>query len=543
MNAGYLVKELPGERQRMYNALARFGYTPQTALADIIDNSLSADATLVNIDVSEQADGTWKVYIADNGSGMSPEVLEKAIAFGSPKEIQKSDLSKFGFGMKTASLAVSPSGFSVVTRGGNAPELSAISLRKEHQQGTGSPLFALWQTEAIDPTWIKYLDKTAGAGGRGTLIVWEKADLRAADLYKKGGRGGDDKTRKRIENRISKYLGQVFHRWIDGENAAPRQVVIKFKGEAIEGWNPLAAEWLDESQVAEIAPLDIENSDGEVVNVALKVWVARKDIPKKIAEEVVRKNTAEQGIYLYRMNRIINTPSWFGIIPGARSPLNGLRFSIDVDPKLDDEIHLDVKKAQSDLPDALMAYIRPHVEYYMRSEEVRASLAKREGNKQKTPVEALESAAKKFQELERFAPTVRPERQSSTEVITTNQDGEKLLLHMKELPQNMSGSQQIHRVSSSETSGYLWEPRTDNQLKLQLLVNEDHDFYQKVMLPASKEAFEGFVALLMAFSKAELASQYSQFKLQFQHMRRHMSETLEAYCEDIEMPDLTGTDE
>jgi hypothetical protein len=63
------------------------------------------------------------------------------------------------------------------------------------------------------------------------------------------------------------------------------------------------------------------------------------------------------------------------------------------------------------------------------------------------------------------------------------------------------------------------------------------------MLPAGQEAYEGFVWLLIAFSRAELATQYSDFKMQFSHMRRHMSETLEAYSEELEMPDLSDVDE
>ncbi len=543
MTSGYEIKEIKGERDRLVAAFSRYGYTPQTALADIIDNSLSANATLINVDFSEQSDGTWKVYISDNGTGMSPTVLEKAVAFGSPRELQRSALSKYGFGMKTASLEVSPEGFTVLSRGGENKETSAISLFKKHQVGSGSPYFAIWNQEDIDPTWVSYLDKTAGPEGTGTVVIWEWADLRAADIYKKASRGDKTQMKKRIENRISTYLGKVFHRWISGDDGVPRQVIIKFRDEPVEPWNPLDEEWLDAEQVEPIEPQTIQTKTGEVVDVELKVWVARKDIPKKVAEEVVRKNAPNQGIYLYRMNRIINDASWFGLVSGARAPLNGLRFSLDVDPKLDEEIHLDVKKAQSDLPDQIVDYIRPHVDFYVRSEEERANLKRRDANKQLTPLDAIEAAGKKFLEIEKSAPSIRPERQSSTEVITTNSAGDRLSLHMKETPADIQNELPIHLVRASETSGHLWEPRTNRKQELQLFVNEDHDFYQKVMLPASKEAFAGYVALFMAFSKAELATQYSQFKMQFQHMRRHMSETLEEYCADLPMPDLSGVDE
>jgi hypothetical protein len=63
------------------------------------------------------------------------------------------------------------------------------------------------------------------------------------------------------------------------------------------------------------------------------------------------------------------------------------------------------------------------------------------------------------------------------------------------------------------------------------------------MLASSEEAFQGFVWLMIAFSRAELATQYSEFKLQFSHMRMHMTQTLEMYCEDLELPILVDLDE
>jgi len=541
MNSKFEIFETQGERKRLLQGYSRYGYSPQTALADILDNSLSAGASLIKIDFSEQVDGSNKVFIADNGKGMSLDRLKAALAFGSPAEIQNSPLSKFGFGMKTASLEISPVGFSILTRSSDTGETSAVSLLDEDQVGSGAPNGRLWKREEINQTWLNRLKEVAGETGSGTLIIWEDADLKKADKFKVDV-GSLEQTRSRIENRVSQYLSMVFHRWLEGNSATGVKVRIQFQDEFLKPWNPLNDKYLDVNEVSPIPPFEIEGDRGKPVVVTLQPWVIRKDISPSEAQSEARKGNKNQGIYLYRMDRIINNPQWFDIRPNKRDPLNGLRFALNISPDLDDLLHLDVKKSSAELPDEFLSEIRPWVEQYIKSEEDRAHTGKKNANKSKTPLDALARTATQYHELDRKAPTVRPERQSPTEVLTTNQDGVVLPLHMRELPSAYNSQSTVHLVDAHETKGFLWEPRTARDLSLQVLLNQDHDFYQKVILPSGPEAYEGFVWLLLAFSRAELATQYSEFKLQFNHMRRHMSETLEGYASEIELPDLSDDD-
>jgi hypothetical protein len=537
MSEKFEIFETLGERKRLLQGYSRYGYTPQTALADILDNSLSAGATLIKIDISEQVDGSNKVFIADNGRGMTRNRLKSALAFGSPAEIQNSRLSKFGFGMKTASLEVSPNGFSILTRSSESGETSAVSLLDEDQVGSGAPNGRLWKNEEINQTWINRLNEVAGDTGAGTLIIWEDADLKKADVYKVDY-GSAEQTRRRIENRVSQYLSMVFHRWLEGSSETGVKVQIKFQEELLSPWNPLDEKYLDSNQVSQIPPFDIVGDGGQKVRVTLEPWVMRKDVAKSEAESDARKGNKHQGIYLYRMDRIINDPQWFDIRPNKRDPLNGLRFALNISPDLDDLLHLDVKKSHAELPDEFLSEIRPWIEQYINTEEARAHTGQKEINKTKTPADALARTATQYRELDKKAPTIRPERQSPTEVLTTNEDGVVLPLHMKELPSAYDAKKTVHLVDAHETKGLLWEPRTARDLSLQVMINQDHDFYQKVILPC-REGYEGFLWLLIAFSRAELATQYSEFKLQFNHMRRHMSETLEEYASEIDLPDLS----
>jgi hypothetical protein len=534
--------ELKGERKRQFQGMSRYGYTPQTALADLIDNSLSAGATVIQIDISEQIDGSAKVYISDNGKGITASRLPIAMAIGAPEEIQNSRLSKFGFGLKTASLEISPDGFSIVSRSRETGELVAASLLESDQEGTGGINARIWSREAIEETWVRYLDRVAGHGCHGTTVIWENADLKEAD--RRGGRPGNaEQQKERIKNRISTYLGMVFHRWLEGAAQAGPQVRIIFQGEDVVPWNPLSPEYLDSEQVSPIKPILVTDDYGQNIELRLSPWVIKKNVPKTEATEKARKNAFHQGIYLYRMDRIINNPTWLGIQPAKRDPLNGLRFALELDSRLDDAIHLDVKKSHVDLTDEILEQITPIIQNYIRQEEERANTGQAKANKSATPFEVLEQTSRRYKEIDTIAPSVRPMRQSATEVITTNEAGQELPLHLKELPSRLDASDTIHLVAAFETNGHLWETRTSRDGSLQILINEDHDFFQKVILPSGEAQIQGFLWMMLAFSKAELATQYSEFKLQFNHMRRHISETLEMYSEDIELPILKVIDE
>ena len=82
------------------------GYSFEAAVADIIDNSISAAATEVRICFSSK-EPQW-LCIEDNGWGMTPEELENAMRYGSQSSTdtrRKDDLGRFGLGLKMASMS------------------------------------------------------------------------------------------------------------------------------------------------------------------------------------------------------------------------------------------------------------------------------------------------------------------------------------------------------------------------------------------------------------------------------------------------------
>src|SRR5829696_5680723 len=89
---------------RLMSSLRDIGYDLPAAVADLVDNSLDAQAQNVYVDVEHDRDGGW-IRIADDGEGMTEGVLDEAMRYGSSRHYAGRDLGHFGLGLKTASLS------------------------------------------------------------------------------------------------------------------------------------------------------------------------------------------------------------------------------------------------------------------------------------------------------------------------------------------------------------------------------------------------------------------------------------------------------
>ena len=82
------------------------GYSFEVAVADLIDNSLTAGCS--NLEIVLTPEPQLMFSILDDGGGMFEQELVEAmrLATRNPKEIRsKNDLGRFGLGLKTASFS------------------------------------------------------------------------------------------------------------------------------------------------------------------------------------------------------------------------------------------------------------------------------------------------------------------------------------------------------------------------------------------------------------------------------------------------------
>lgn len=99
--------------QTLIQSLRDVGYNHTTsALCEHVDNAIQAKATEVRIFFRQQGkrgQSHVDVGVYDNGQGMSPNVLKVATAFGGSMNYgNRAGIARFGMGMKTAALSMSP---------------------------------------------------------------------------------------------------------------------------------------------------------------------------------------------------------------------------------------------------------------------------------------------------------------------------------------------------------------------------------------------------------------------------------------------------
>lgn len=268
------------------------GYSFETALADIIDNSIAKKAYEINVYFS--SNDPQYVAVLDNGSGMSENELLNAMRFGSKSSLDirdKDDLGRFGLGLKTASLSQCRK-LTVVTKQKESIHAACWDLDYIFEKGDWS-LQWFNQQEIRQLPHVEYLNSVKS----GTIVIWEtfdRIDASAADRRKVFD--------EYIEHARS-HVSLVFHRFMDKEGNR-RPLKIYFNHEIVEPTDPFltshrATQPLTEQQLR-------INKETILVKPYILPYaskVSQKD-KKKLGELAdLRSN---QGFYVYRNKRLIS---------------------------------------------------------------------------------------------------------------------------------------------------------------------------------------------------------------------------------------------
>lgn len=161
---------------RLINAVANMGYDHEVAICDLIDNSIDANATTVNVYLASKRneggkkDTIYQYIIADDGCGMDRDTIINAFILGSIRQYPQHALGKFGIGLKSAGLSLG-SRIVVVTKIENmdAP-LCGILSRKEIEH-SGEYTIDLGDAPApYNELWERYAPKKE----KGTILLVEE---------------------------------------------------------------------------------------------------------------------------------------------------------------------------------------------------------------------------------------------------------------------------------------------------------------------------------------------------------------------------------
>lgn len=215
--------ELAPEPGILVESLRDIGYSFNSALADVIDNSITACASRISVFALPVAD-SFKVAIIDDGNGLNRSDLLQAMRLGSadPREERAiGDLGRFGLGLKTASFSQCRR-LTVVSR--QHGEIAAFTwdLDTVVKENSWSVL------ERTDFDSIFAIDELPSTG---TMVLWEKVDRLT-------GRNGSGKVDyERVISESQDYLSLVFHRFLSGERNT-QKISISINGRALDPIDP-----------------------------------------------------------------------------------------------------------------------------------------------------------------------------------------------------------------------------------------------------------------------------------------------------------------
>jgi len=344
------VKNVPPRPASTIQSLRHLGYSLDSALADIIDNSIGAHSTHISIDYRWNQ-GTPYIAILDNGTGMDRDELIQNMAFGCKKLTDNrtsTDLGRFGMGMKTASISQCRT-LTVISKIENedvyASQWSLCHI--EDNENGEWPLLIFNQEDleglsGFEKDYVKQLSKQT----HGTIVIWADLDLNGPGLT-------SIETEQAFNSALSNsldYLKWVFYKFLN-EIDDNSKVLISVNGLPLQGRNPF-----------ESAPR-LHGGELRIANTRIRSYVLRHEDQFKSSQDYQEHSgpresyLKSQGIYVYRAGRLISHSTWFRMrSKEKRTQL--ARIEIDITNDDDTEWKLTVKKSELQPPAKIRSILK-----------------------------------------------------------------------------------------------------------------------------------------------------------------------------------------
>lgn len=341
---------LPPDAPAMMWSTRAIGYTTEAAVADLIDNSLTAKASKIEIEFSSYENGY--ISILDDGNGMSKEDLKQAMKYGSANPFQERselDLGRFGLGLKTASLSQCRE-LTVISKKDNIISAFCWDLDYVIFEAKDWILQELDEIEIEEVPQIFKLKRQS----EGTLIIWRKLDKICA-----GQEDKEEGLQIKIGSVIA-HLAKTFHRYLQGEQGT-NKLLITCNGNVLSAIDPFYAS-KSTCMFSESILINL-NKNGRLCQEKIVITPYILPFPETLTQEEIDvlggkdgliKN---QGFYIYRNKRLIVAADWFGL--ARKTDLTKLcRVRVDIPNSMDDEWTLDIKKSMALPPSVIVQNLR-----------------------------------------------------------------------------------------------------------------------------------------------------------------------------------------
>jgi Histidine kinase-, DNA gyrase B-, and HSP90-like ATPase len=324
----------------MSQSLRAFGYDLPSAIADLVDNSIFAEARNIWIDFNWNGDKS-SICTTDDGRGMVEKEMLNAMRPGSRNPLEArdpKDLGRYGLGLKTASFS----------------QCRRLTVRS-NQPGTKS-VTRCWDLDFIQQTNKWLLLRSAGKESepnlsrlskmeRGTSVLWEKMDHIVSN-QDVDNQIHENHFHQRIEG-VRNHLAMVFHRFMEGK----KKLTIFINKRAIESWDPFLASQKATQQLADEALALFHGQINVVPYVLPHLSKLTKQIHDKAAG--IKGWNAHQGFYIYRNKRLLVPGDWLGLPYSKEEHYKLARILVDIPNSMDQQWEIDVTKSKARPPDAL----------------------------------------------------------------------------------------------------------------------------------------------------------------------------------------------
>ncbi len=331
------TQKIPPAKSLIYG-LRCIGYNFSTALADIIDNSISANAKNIKILSNPDAQEPY-VVIFDDGCGMGKVELDNAMTLGSDREDKEDtelELGRFGLGLKSASFSQC---LKLTVASKSCNRINAMRYDLNKIQKTNS-----WILDTLDNDEIEKLPEIESLKEvkSGTLVIWQEFDK-----IKEEAKSFSESFISVIGN-AKTHVEFVFHRFYDDIN-------FEFNGHKIEKRDPFLSE-LPGCQRGRTQEISVNNEKIVVTPFVLPFANSLTSEHKRLLGNP-KSIYDDQGFYIYRNKRLIIWGSWLRM--NIRSEFNKLaRVKVDIPSGLDSIWMLDVKKSSAKIPDKIKEQLR-----------------------------------------------------------------------------------------------------------------------------------------------------------------------------------------
>lgn len=535
--------ELAPSPSRLVESLRDTGYSYQAAFADIVDNSIAAEATRIEVDIQESVFGNEiTVAFYDNGLGMDEQGLINAMKYGSEKRASPKSLGKFGMGLKTASTAFCKK-LTVISKRDNLINVKCWDINAIKEQDKWLLLTPTVSEYASQIEKLNHLSQN----GSGTVVIWEDVDR----LVTNSGSDLGSEAIKHLISEIRDHLSATFGKFLIGRehfknyqsaSSITPDVQIYINSELIKGWDP-TGKFLNSEQEPDRVLIErnlhkVLLAGGKSAKFELNGYVLPNK--NKMSEEelkAVRFSNDNQGFYIYREDRLILGGGWPHRLFSQDAHTNLLRVELNFDHELDEYFEIDIRKSKVNFPLKIRSTLKEALAPWRNQAQSRYRT-----NNQNSTKKGEDSTTEEVNH-QSSSRAIQLQKANTGKVEVLSFDRESSTIRIK----NRFGEVEINRAAvvqgtdvlvttcQSLDGGMLWEIDISEDKSTVVVLNEEHEFYRRFyqsteITPVLIQAMD---SLFWSLANAELASVSDQAKRNFEELRFSLSSSLRFLANEL----------